>query len=119
LIGAGVGVYWWRRTRVLDADLIDAPSWPPLDVPRPAEPPAAEQEPAQTVNGATVTEVADSVATWVVPGGDGCPDGHPVKATKTGVYHVPGGQFYERASAERCYATPAAAEADGYRASKR
>jgi hypothetical protein len=115
----GAGVYWWRRTRVLDADLMDAPSWPPLDVPATPEPPASEREPSPAVNGAALAETADAVAAWVAPDGEHCPADHPVKATKTGVYHVPGGQFYGRASAERCYTTPAAAEADGYRASKR
>ena len=48
-----------------------------------------------------------------------CPLTHPVKANaNSGIYHVPGGQFYERTKAERCYVDAAAAEADGYRAAK-
>lgn len=35
------------------------------------------------------------------------------------IYHVPGGQFYDRTSAEACFATPEEAEAAGYRRSKR
>ncbi len=51
--------------------------------------------------------------------GGGCPLSHPVKANgNSGIYHVPGGQFYERTRAERCYVDAAAAEADGYRAAK-
>jgi micrococcal nuclease len=42
-----------------------------------------------------------------------------VKVASSGIYHVPGGQFYERTTAERCYADPQAAEADGYRAARR
>ena len=37
----------------------------------------------------------------------------------TEVFHVPGGFNYPRARADRCYLDPAAAEADGLRASKR
>jgi hypothetical protein len=36
----------------------------------------------------------------------------------SGIYHVPGGRFYERTNADRCYLGPDAAEADGYRRSK-
>jgi len=51
---------------------------------------------------------------------DGCPDSMPVKATKGGIYHVPGGSFYDRTThVKACFATPADAEAAGYRASKR
>ena len=48
-----------------------------------------------------------------------CPVTHPVKVTvSSGIYHVPGGRFYERTRPQRCYSDPAAAEADGYRAAK-
>ena len=35
------------------------------------------------------------------------------------IYHVPGGEFYDRTNPEKCFATEAAARAAGYRASKR
>ncbi len=35
------------------------------------------------------------------------------------IYHVPGGQFYDRTRAEACFATPEEAEAAGYRRSRR
>ena len=59
--------------------------------------------------------------TWVSPDAAGrCPDSHPVKATRASrIYHVPGGHFYLRTKAERCYCDTTAAEADGYRAAKR
>jgi hypothetical protein len=144
----GAGAYWWRRsTRVSEPEMLAAPSWPPLDD-RPsataAEPAAANgtttthaadsaaaadvadvadvaqvADVADVAQAADVADVAETAMRWVASADGGCPDGYPVKATKTGVYHVLGGQFYARASAERCYATPAAAEADGYRASKR
>lgn len=56
---------------------------------------------------------------WLAPVDGQCPDGYPVKANdNSGIYHVPGGRFYERTIPERCYADTDAAEADGYRAAK-
>ena len=39
--------------------------------------------------------------------------------TNSGIFHVPGGRFYDTTVLHRCYLDPAAAEADGLRASKR
>jgi hypothetical protein len=57
---------------------------------------------------------------WVEPAADGsCPPSHPVKANdNSGIYHLPGGRFYDRTEPERCYVNAAAAEADGYRPAK-
>jgi hypothetical protein len=107
LAAAAVGVWWWRRgARQPDPALAAAPEWPPLA--------AAAPTPAP-VNGSAVA----SAAAWIEPSNGTCPDGYPVKAARSGVYHVPGGSFYDRTTPDRCYATAAAAEADGYRASKR
>jgi hypothetical protein len=59
-------------------------------------------------------------SSWVAPRKDGkCPPGHAVKVNeKSGIYHVPGGRFYDRTTADRCYASTEAAEADGYRPAK-
>lgn len=49
-----------------------------------------------------------------------CPDSHPVKANdSSGIYHMPGQQHYGRTNARHCYASAAAAQADGYRAAER
>ena len=49
-----------------------------------------------------------------------CPDSHPVKANdNSGIYHMPGQQHYGRTNARHCYASAAAAQADGYRAAER
>ncbi len=58
--------------------------------------------------------------TWVAPIDGGCPPGYPIKA-KTGsqIFHQPGGLSYERTRPDRCYPSPEAAEADGFRAAKR
>jgi hypothetical protein len=54
------------------------------------------------------------------PNDDGsCPLAYPIKAKLgSGIYHPPGGVNYERTKADRCYADPGAAEADGLRPSK-
>ena len=76
--------------------------------PKPAAPAAPK---------ASVATAAD--AAWVDPVDGACPDGFPIKANdNSGIYHVPGGRFYERTRPERCYPTAEAAEADGYRRSK-
>ncbi len=57
---------------------------------------------------------------FVVPVDGECPASHPVKAKESSrIFHVPGGSSYERTVPDRCYADPAAAEADGFRAAKR
>ena len=57
---------------------------------------------------------------WVEPQhGRECPAGYPVKANDNSrIFHVPGGRFYDRTIAERCYVSAEAAEADGYRPAK-
>ena len=69
-----------------------------------------------------VTESATAempAPTWVAPVDGACPSGYPIKGNSNSrIYHVPGGRFYDRTVPERCYATAADAEADGYRAAK-
>ncbi|CAN5420308.1 hypothetical protein BH23ACT3_BH23ACT3_12450 [soil metagenome] len=74
------------------------PEWPPF--PAPTSPP-------------------NTVRTWVEPDAGSCPIDHPVKLNEgSGIFHVPGGRFYDRTSAHRCYASAEAAAADGYRQAK-
>jgi hypothetical protein len=48
-----------------------------------------------------------------------CPAGFPIKANDgSRIFHVPGGRFYARTAADRCYARADDAIADGYRAAK-
>ena len=57
---------------------------------------------------------------WVEPGDGACPVSHPIKGkVASGIFHVPGGQNYERTRADRCYPSAASAEADGLRQAKR
>ena len=99
------------------------PSWPPLTPVEADGAAAAEVEevvievPANVES--SVESSAEGTAAWVEPVGGGCPDGYPVKASHSGIFHVEGGAFYERTVPERCYLDPQAAEADGYRPARR
>jgi hypothetical protein len=73
----------------------------------------------QHVDPAGSVEPSQPRASWVPAVGGGCPVSHPVKAkVGSGIYHLPGGQFYARTRPELCYIDAASAEADGYRAAK-
>ncbi len=49
-----------------------------------------------------------------------CPSWARIKGNASSmIYHVPGGQYYDRTVPEECFSTEAAARAAGYRASKR
>ncbi len=53
-----------------------------------------------------------------LPGG--CPSDAPIKGNaSSNIYHVPGGQFYDRTNAEQCFATESDAQIAGYRRSQR
>jgi len=103
------------------------PSWPPLTPVEADGAAAAEVEEVVTEVAADVESSAETraessaegTAAWVEPVGGGCPDGYPVKASHSGIFHVEGGAFYERTVPERCYLDPQAAEADGYRPARR
>ncbi len=78
--------------------------------PIPEAAPAPTPEAAPAAGDAGPVRGADSV----------CPDSHPVKANdNSGIYHVPGQQHYGKTNARNCYASAAAAQADGYRAAQR
>ena len=50
---------------------------------------------------------------------DDCPQNAPIKGNQSGLYHVPGGAYYDVTNPEECFATAADAEAAGYEASSR
>lgn len=62
----------------------------------------------------------DNGARWTRPDENcACPAEYPVKANdNSGIFHLPGGRFYDRTKPERCYSDAVAAAADGYRAAK-
>jgi hypothetical protein len=47
-----------------------------------------------------------------------CPSWAPVKGNQSGIYHLPGGRYYDVTSPEECFTTASAARNAGYRASK-
>lgn len=124
LIGGGGYAGWrfWLGRSGGDSDA--APEWPPLDPPEQAPVPnSAGAAAAPTAAGFTAPDTPpsteDASRTWVEPVDGACPDGYPIKANdNSGIFHVPGGRFYERTVPERCYADAADAEADGYRRAK-
>lgn len=49
-----------------------------------------------------------------------CPDDQPIKGNaQSGIYHMRYGQYYDKTSPERCFATEEEAREAGYRASER
>jgi hypothetical protein len=111
---------WWS-TRSVPAPTA-SPSWPPFDPPapgpRPVIVPQVSDEPLPPARGIIETVEPDGSA-WVAPVEGDCPLDHPVKANdNSGIFHVPGGRFYDRTKAERCYVDAESATADGYRAAK-
>lgn len=107
---AGVGMAIYRVVTGRQAQSSDAPSWTPA---APARPTVAKPSPTSPQSA------VDPSARWVVPVNGECPSGYPIKANDSSrIFHVPGGRFYERTAAERCYATAEDAVADGYRPAK-
>ena len=86
----------------------------------PAKKAAAKKAPAKKA-AATADTTSEATTAWVEPeAGGACPATHPVKVKlASGIFHVPGGLAYERTAPDRCYRDAAAAEADGFRPSKR
>jgi hypothetical protein len=107
LLGATVATsYRLVRRRTDEAPSTD---WPPF---------AADDPPVGSV-GPPDAVVTGSASGSVEPDGGQCPLDHPIKAnSRSGIYHIPGGRFYDRTAPDRCYASEAAAEADGYRRSR-
>jgi hypothetical protein len=73
-----------------------------------------------TATTVTPTTVAGAAGGRVAPNPDGsCPPQAPIKGNAdSGIYHRPGQHSYNQTKAEDCFATPADAEAAGYRAAK-
>jgi hypothetical protein len=119
LLGSAGCAGWtiWQRKQA--SAPAAAPEWPPLTGAGAPEPSAATLA-AMPDEGDDPAEPGAGGDRWVAPLDDGgCPDGFPVKANdNSGIYHVPGGRFYDRTVPERCYARTEECEADGYRAAK-
>jgi hypothetical protein len=98
-----------------------SPTAPPTR-PAPTQRPGPVDAPLVTPSTAAGEPPSKDVApAWADASGERtCPDGYPIKAKLSSkVFHVPGGSMYDRTTPDRCYATAEAAEADGFRQSKR
>ena len=83
----------------------------------PAEVPATPEEAA--IGVAEGAPEPGKYAGSVVPSGGQCPPSHPIKGNLSRnnelIYHVPGGNNYERTRPESCFASESEAEAAGFR----
>jgi hypothetical protein len=98
---AGGGYAGYQVVRRRQSPSVATPEWPAMSTE-----PVAKSAPAPA-------------SRWVTTVNGDCPEGYPVKANdNSGIFHVPGGRFYARTVAERCYANADDAVADGYRPAK-
>ena len=117
--GGGYGAYrvWSQRQSPSPA-----PQWPAMPITDSIAKPIGKPAAKHAASSVAATDAAESEAPsarWLAPVNGGCPDGYPVKANNnSGIFHVPGGRFYARTVAERCYASADDAIADGYRPAK-
>lgn len=118
VVGVTIGIARAIRAKAAPPTTGQA-SWQPL-----ADEPAAEPR-TGPVQFTSVPDPAsdsgpDGATLWVAPVDGTCPASHPIKGNaQSGIFHVPGGLSYDRTVPERCYATEADAEADGFRRAKR
>jgi hypothetical protein len=117
LSGAAALIAITLRQRATPVAATAPPTWPPI-APRPE--PATTPATAPAADVVEPPTVVDTETSWRPLNADGTmPDGYPIKAkNQSMIFHVPTGRFYARTIPERCYATEAAAIADGYRRAK-
>lgn len=99
-----------RTTAAREREPALEPAWPSL-----------KDEPTVTVELDEPPAAVAAETSWVPAEPDGgCPQGFPIKVkVRSGIYHATGMLNYDRTAPDRCYATAAAAEADGFRPAKR
>jgi hypothetical protein len=117
VLAAGVGALVSSRRGQTGVPVPSAPpQWPPLPVRTVTE----VQTTLPSLPTPSPTTPPAVAAGWVSANDDGtAPATHPIKLkASSGIFHVPGGRFYDRTTPDHCYATAADAEADGYRQSK-
>ena len=118
-IGIVASFAYWVWWLLKDEQRSNPIEWRPQPFPSPPMPVLRSEPAADTPDTPDAAKTVVDVA-WVTPDGDCCPATHPVKAKlASGIYHVPGGQLYERTIPDRCYRDADTADADGLRASKR
>jgi hypothetical protein len=94
--------------------------WEPQPFPFPPQPRTGDAPGRVSGSASAERDEQHAMPDYLEPVGGACPPSHPVKAKlASGIFHVPGGQSYERTTPDRCYLDGAAAMRDGLRASKR
>ena len=117
---SGIGI--WRLTTAQQCKLADrgngiGEGTPGCTSTASATPSAAPQaSPGPPVSAAGKPSAGGAVAPISE---DDCPPNAPIKGNQSGLYHVPGGAYYDVTDPEQCFATPGAAEVAGYEASSR
>jgi len=82
-------------------------------------PEEASSASASASSSASASASASAGGGAVSPAGGECPASAPIKGNESsGIYHMPDGSYYDATEAEECFATEAAAQAAGYRASE-
>lgn len=109
------------QTNVVEATLLPVADVAPTEVPAPhPDPTVVASAPSPTVEPDAEFDAAPQPQRWTDPVDGTCPDGYLVKAKlASGIFHIPGGVAYLRTNPDRCYRSPADAEADGLRAARR
>jgi hypothetical protein len=119
-LGVGAAVSWWRSQATTPTPA-QPPQWPDWPERANATDSSSAEGAGDAADPGPTTATSDAAEpAWLPANEDGStPAGHPVKVKESsGIFHVPGGRFYDRTKPDRCYPTAAAAEADGYRRSK-
>ena len=107
-VGVGFAVYRVLQSRQAQPEIPVRDPWPPVAPPEPVN-----------VTAAAAAVPAPAQA-WVESDEGTCPVSHPIKGKLSSkIFHLPGMFAYDRTKADRCYATEAAAEADGLHKAKR
>jgi len=116
LAGAGYAVWRYFEKQRSDSGV----GWEPQPFPYPPQPRSPEPLSDEGAPAAGPETTPGDGAAWVEPNGDACPATHPVKAKLSSkIFHVPGGQSYDRTHPDRCYRDASAAEGDGLRQAAR
>jgi len=93
----------------------DAPQWPAWN----QETSSSDGAPSNPTVPESEPDLVAAHDSWADAIDGDCPPGFPVKVKLSSrIYHVEGMMNWERLHADRCYSSAAAAESDGFRASK-
>jgi micrococcal nuclease len=81
-----------------------------------ATPSASASSPSASAGSSATVQPSGGGAVAPISEND-CPPNAPIKGNQSGLYHVPGGAYYDVTNPEECFATAQDAEAAGYKPS--